>query len=110
MSREVLPGVHLFCLPPPTGDKKLKLEGWREGIEEHGQDLWRIYHWVVWAQNGSTHGIYRLRDWLEKFNVPDKTNGAHWQIHEPEHRHDWIDARPGPGAMCHYCGAARSRP
>lgn len=68
-------GVQLLTIPPPTGDEKLRLEGWRAGIEEHGQDLWRIYNWIVSAQDGKTHGIYVLRDWLERFNVPDNTNG-----------------------------------
>lgn len=71
-------GVTLFTIPPPTGDEKLRLEGWREGIEEHGQELWHIYHWIVDCQGGSTHGVYRLGRFLETYNVPDHTNGAFW--------------------------------
>lgn len=59
-------------------EDNLRTEGWRSGIEKYGQELWCIYHWTVWAQHGSTHGIYRLRDWLEQFNIPDNTGGAHW--------------------------------
>jgi len=72
-------GVTLLRFPPPTGDEKLKLEGWREGIEKYGQELWRIYHWIISVQDGKTHGIYRLRYWLEQFNIPDNTNGEHWE-------------------------------
>ena len=61
-----------------TEEEELKIQGWREGIEEYGQELWNIYHWIISAQDGSTHGIYRLGNWLEHFNVPDNTNGEHW--------------------------------
>ncbi len=71
-------GVSLISIPAPTGDEKLRLEGWRDGIEKYGQELWCIYHWIVSAQDGNTHGVYRLRDWLEHFNVPDNTDGRHW--------------------------------
>ena len=76
-------GCQLISIPPPTGDEKLRLEGWRNGIEKYGQELWTIYHWIVWAQDGNTHGIYRLREWLESFNVPDNTGGAHWPTDIP---------------------------
>jgi hypothetical protein len=66
-------GVQLFTIPAPTGEEKFRLEGWRDSIERYGQDLWGIYHWIVKAQGGSTHGVYALRDWLEHFNVPDNT-------------------------------------
>ncbi len=59
-------------------EEKLKMQGWREGIEKHGQELWMVYHWIVAAQDGNTHGIYRLGEWLEKYGVPDNTGGAHW--------------------------------
>jgi DNA-binding LacI/PurR family transcriptional regulator len=72
-------GVQLLVIPPPTGEELHRLQGWRDGIEEHGQELWRIYHWIVDAQDGSTHGVYRLRDWLETYNVPDETGGEHWK-------------------------------
>lgn len=68
--------VYLLTIPAPTGEELHRLEGWRDGIERHGQDLWGIYHWIVKGQGGSTHGIYALRDWLEHFNVPDKTTGS----------------------------------
>lgn len=55
--------VYVLTFEPPSGDAKLRLEGWRAGIEEHGQELWRTYHWIVATQGGSTHGVYRLRDW-----------------------------------------------
>lgn len=70
-------GVELFKIEFSKEDN-LRLRGWRDGIEKYGQELWQIYHWVVDAQNGHTHGIYRLGDWLESFNVPDNTNGTHW--------------------------------
>lgn len=69
-------GIQLISIPPPTGEELHRLEGWRAGIEEHGQALWGIYHWIVKAQDGQGHGIYRLRDWLEQFNVPDNTDGS----------------------------------
>lgn len=56
-----------------TPEEQLKIKGWREGIEKYGQELWEIYHGIVTAHNGSTSGIYQLRDWLEKFGVPDNT-------------------------------------
>ena len=70
-------GVSIFKIEL-SEEEKLKLKGWRDGIEEYGQELWNIYHWIVWAQDGNTHGIYRLGDWLKNFNVPDNTNGEHW--------------------------------
>lgn len=70
-------GVQLFTVPAPTGEALHRLEGWRAGIEERGQELWRIYHWLV-DLRGTTAGVYRLRDWLEELNVPDNTNGEHW--------------------------------
>jgi hypothetical protein len=69
--------VHLFSIEFSEEDN-LKLSGWRDGIEKYGQELWQIYHWIVYAQDGHTHGIYRLKDWLESMNVPDNTNGTHW--------------------------------
>jgi hypothetical protein len=75
-------GVFILTIPPLTDDEKLKLQGWREGIEKYGQELWRIYHWIVWAQHGRTSGVYRLRQWLESFNVPANTGGEHWEIRD----------------------------
>ena len=82
--RKVTDNVYLLTIPAPTGDELLKLQGWREGIEKYGQELWTIYNWLLSTQNGSTHGIYRLRDWLENFNVPDNTNGAQWPMDLPK--------------------------
>jgi hypothetical protein len=67
-------------------EETLKLQGWRDGIEKYGQELWLIYHWIVHTQGGNAHGIYRLRDWLETFGVPDNTGGVHWphEIRETE--------------------------
>lgn len=59
-----------------TPEEQLKTQGWREGIEKYGQELWTIYHDIVRAQGGKTNGIYQLRDWLELFGVPDQTGGA----------------------------------
>lgn len=75
--------VQLLTIPAPTDDDKLRLEGWREGIEKYGQELWCIYNWLLSAQNGNTAGIYRLRQWLEDFNVPDNTGGVHWPMDLP---------------------------
>lgn len=66
-------GVRLLAIPAPTGEELHRLQGWRDGIERYGQDLWAIYHWIVRAQDGHTHGIYALGEWLEHFNVPDNT-------------------------------------
>lgn len=80
----VLPtNAQLLTIPAPTGDEKLRLEGWRDGIEKYGQELWCIYNWLLYVQDGRTHGIYRLRDWLEQFNIPDNTGGAHWPMDIP---------------------------
>ena len=68
-------GVHLLTIPAPESEELHRLQGWRDGIEKYGQELWGIYHWVAKAQEG-THGIYRLRDWLEQMNVPDNTDEA----------------------------------
>jgi len=75
-------GVRLLTIEF-SPEEQLKLKGWREGIEKYGQELWTIYHWVVHVQRGSTSGIYRLRDWLETFGVPDNTGGAHWPMDIP---------------------------
>jgi hypothetical protein len=75
-------GVRLLTIEF-TPEEKLKIEGWREGIEKYGQELWTIYHWIVRLQGGSTSGIYRLKDWLEQFGVPDNTKGAHWPLAIP---------------------------
>ena len=69
-------GVHLLTIPAPVGEELHRLQGWRDGIEEHGQELWGIYHWIVKGQGGRGHGIYRLRDWLEHYHVPDNTPEA----------------------------------
>ncbi len=66
-------GCSLISIPAPTGEELHRLEGWRDNIERYGQALWSIYHWIVKAQDGNTHGIYRLADWLNDFGVPDKT-------------------------------------
>jgi len=66
-----------------TEEEQLKIAGWREGIEKYGQELWTIYNWIVDAQHGKTHGIYRLGQWLESFGVPNNTNGAHWPMDIP---------------------------
>lgn len=79
---EQLPeGTHLFEIKF-SEEEEAEFKGWRKILEEEGQELWRIYHWVVDCQDGKTHGIYRLRDWLKSFNVPDNTNGEHWKIHD----------------------------
>lgn len=70
-------GISMFTIQF-SEEENMRLKGWRDGIEKYGQELWQIYHWIVWAQDGKTHGIYRLGDWLESTNVPDKTNGTHW--------------------------------
>jgi hypothetical protein len=66
-------GVSLLTIPPPTGEELHRLEGWRDNIERYGQDLWAIYHWIVRAQDGKTHGVYALAQWLEDWGVPDHT-------------------------------------
>lgn len=80
-SDEIVPGVRLMTVEF-SEEENLRLAGWREALEEEGQELWRIYHWIVDAQGGKAHGIYRLRDWLEHFNVPDKTGGQHWKVRD----------------------------
>jgi len=65
--------LHVIQLSP---EEKLRAEGFRKGIEEYGQELWCIYHWIVHCQDGNTGGIYRLREWLEKFSIPDNTGGV----------------------------------
>lgn len=67
-------GVSLLSIPAPEGEELHRLEGWRDGIERYGQDLWAVYHWIVRAQDGKTHGIYALGQWLEDFGVPDNTS------------------------------------
>lgn len=76
-------GVQLLTIPAPTGDELLKLQGWREGIEKYGQELWTIYNWLLSSQSGRQDGIYRLRMWLESFNVPDNTGGVRWPMDLP---------------------------
>jgi len=79
IQREMLEklGTSLFKIEF-TEEENLMNKGWREGIEKYGQELWQIYNWIVSVQDGKTHGIYRLRDWLISFNIPDNTDGAHW--------------------------------
>lgn len=83
LAPEPVPATFLLTIPAPTGDEKLRLEGWRNGIVEYGQELWCIYNWLLSVQDGRTHGIYRLRDWLDRVNVPDNTGGAHWPMDIP---------------------------
>lgn len=78
-------GVSLFKIEF-TKEENLKFDGWREGIEKYGQELWQIYNWIVAAQDGKTYGIYRLKDWLESFNIPDNTNGTFWPLELEEMR------------------------
>lgn len=67
-------GIKLYTIKF-SEEEQQRIKAWREMHEENAQELWCIYHWIVQAQDGRTNGIYRLREWLEKYNVPDNTNG-----------------------------------
>ena len=78
-------GVRIYKIEFSEQEKN-NIDYWRETIEDRGQELWRIYHWIVNAQDGRTHGVYRLRDWLEHLNIPDHTGGKHWAEYDENGR------------------------